>query len=84
LKPHPRDAAVQQKHQPKERAMKKIEERQSAEKAIDPSKFTKSQSLRADDQAIRTLTGAELRLVGGGLTEFVITKSTDQSSPKLL
>jgi hypothetical protein len=48
--------------------MKKIEERnaaQSAEKA-DSSKFTKSQSLRLDKQTIRTLTGAELRLVGGG------------------
>jgi hypothetical protein len=49
--------------------MKKIEERSaahSAEKAADPSKFTKSQSLRLDKQTIRTLTGAELRLVGGG------------------
>ena len=49
--------------------MRKIEERspdQSARKAADPSKFTKSQSLRLDKQTIRTLTGAELRLVGGG------------------
>lgn len=49
--------------------MKKIEERsagQSVEKAADSSKFTKSQSLRLDKQTIRTLTGAELRLVGGG------------------
>jgi hypothetical protein len=49
--------------------MKKIEERrtaQSAETAADPGKFTKSQSLRLDKQTIRTLTGAELRLVGGG------------------
>jgi hypothetical protein len=52
--------------------MKKIEEgsaAQSAEKAADPSKFTKSESLRLDKQTIRTLTGAELRHVGGaGLT----------------
>ena len=49
--------------------MKKIEERsvgQSAEKAADSSKFTKSQSLRLDRQTIRTLTGVELRLVSGG------------------
>ena len=49
--------------------MQKIEERntaQSAEKAADFSKFTRSQSLRLDKQTIRTLTGAELRLVGGG------------------
>jgi hypothetical protein len=48
--------------------MKKIEESntvQPAEKA-DSSKFTKSQSLRLHKQTIRTLTGAELRLVGGG------------------
>ena len=48
--------------------MKKIEERsagQSAEKAADSSKFTKSQSLRLDKQTIRTLTGAELRLARG-------------------
>jgi hypothetical protein len=66
MKPRPHDAAV---HQPKERAMKKIEERsaaQSAEKAADSSKFMKSQSLRLDKQTIRTLTGTELRLVGGG------------------
>jgi hypothetical protein len=49
--------------------MKKIEERstaQSAQTAADPSKFVKSQSLRLDRQTIRTLTGAELRVVGGG------------------
>jgi hypothetical protein len=49
--------------------MKKIEERstaQSAETVADPSKFTKSPSLHLDKQTIRTLTGAELRLVGGG------------------
>ena len=49
--------------------MKKIDERsaaQSAETAADPSKFMKAQPLRLDKQTIRTLTGAELRLVGGG------------------
>jgi hypothetical protein len=56
------------RRQPKKNAMQKIEERstQSAEKLADASKFTKSQSLRLDKQTIRTLTGAELRLVGGG------------------
>jgi hypothetical protein len=66
MKPRPHDAAV---HQPKERAMKKIEERragQSADKSTDFGKFTKSQSLRLNKQTIRTLTGTELRLVGGG------------------
>jgi hypothetical protein len=51
--------------------MKKIEERntaQSAETAADPSKFTKAQSLRLNKQTIRTLTGAELRSVGGAGT----------------
>jgi len=50
--------------------MKRNEERNtahSAETAADFSKFMKSQSLRLDKQAIRTLTGAELRLVGGGI-----------------
>jgi hypothetical protein len=49
--------------------MKKIEElsaAESAETAADPSKFMKAQSLRLDKQIIRTLTGAELRIVGGG------------------
>jgi hypothetical protein len=50
--------------------MKKIEERntaQSAEKAADSSKFMKSPSLRLNKQTIRTLTGAELRHVAGGM-----------------
>jgi hypothetical protein len=40
---------------------------QSADETAGPSNFRKSQSLRLDKQIIRTLTGAELKLVGGGL-----------------
>ena len=50
--------------------MQKIDERntaQSAETAADPGKFTKSQSLPLDNQTIRTMTGPELRIVGGGI-----------------
>jgi hypothetical protein len=49
--------------------MKEIEARstvQSAEETAGASKSRKSQSLRLDKQTIRTLTGAELKLVGGG------------------
>jgi len=49
--------------------MSKIENRNTAQstgEGAGPSKFRKSQSLRLDKQTIRTLTGAELRLVGGG------------------
>ena len=38
---------------------------QSADEVAGASKFRKSQSLRLDKQTIRTLTGAELKLVGG-------------------
>ena len=49
--------------------MDKIEDRdtaQSAPEAAGASKSKRSQSLRLDKQTIRTLTGAELRLVAGG------------------
>ena len=39
---------------------------QFADKASGTGEFTKSQSLHLNKQTIRTLTGAELRLVGGG------------------
>ena len=39
---------------------------QFADRATGPDEFTKPQSLRLDKQTIRILTGAELRLVGGG------------------
>jgi len=39
---------------------------QSAEEAVGAGKSNKSHSLRLDKQTIRTLTGAELNLVGGG------------------
>ena len=39
---------------------------QPAEGVAGVSKFRKSRSLRLDRQTIRTLTGAELKLVGGG------------------
>jgi hypothetical protein len=39
---------------------------QAADETAAPSNFSKSQSLRLDKQIIRTLTGAELKLVGGG------------------
>jgi hypothetical protein len=51
--------------------MSKIENRNSAQSTAEgagPSKSEKSQSLRLDKQTIRTLSGAELRLVGGGCT----------------
>jgi hypothetical protein len=49
--------------------MNKIEDRstvESAAEAAGASKGSKSQSLRLDKQTIRTLTGADLKLVGGG------------------
>jgi hypothetical protein len=49
--------------------MNKIEDRsivQSAEPMTARSNIHKSHALRLDKQIIRTLTGAELRLVGGG------------------
>ena len=49
--------------------MNKIENNstvQSAAEAAGASKSRKSQSLRLDKQTIRILTGAELKLVGGG------------------
>jgi hypothetical protein len=49
--------------------MNKIEDRntvQSAEQTAGANKSRKSQSLRLEKQTIRTLTGAELHLVGGG------------------
>jgi hypothetical protein len=61
---------VRHHHQPKEKyTMNKIEDRrtaQSIEKLPGPSNIRKSQSLHLDKQIIRTLTGAELRLAGGG------------------
>ena len=49
--------------------MNKIEDRSTVEFAAETdsaSKGRKSQSLRFEKQTIRTLTGAELKLVGGG------------------
>ena len=49
--------------------MNKIENNstaQSAAEADSPSNGRKSQYLRFEKQTIRTLTGAELKLVGGG------------------
>jgi hypothetical protein len=49
--------------------MKTIEDRSTVESAAEAdsaSKGRKSQSLRFEKQTIRTLTGAELKLVGGG------------------
>ena len=49
--------------------MNKIEDRSTVESAAETdsaSKGRKSQSLRFEKQTIRTLTGAELKLVGGG------------------
>ena len=57
--------------------MKKIEDRstvESAAEAAGASKFGKSQSLRLDKQTIRTLTGAELRSVGGGCSWTITEK----------
>jgi hypothetical protein len=56
--------------------MEKINDRntdQSAGEGAGTRQFRKSQSLRLDKQTIRTLTGAELRLVGGGVGCGVIT-----------
>ncbi len=39
---------------------------QSAEQTAGPSTIGKSPSLRFEKQTIRTLTGGEMRLVGGG------------------
>jgi hypothetical protein len=60
---------VARRHQPKEIAMKEIEAYSTVQSDDEPagaSKSRKSQSLRLDKQTIRTLTGAELRLAGGG------------------
>jgi hypothetical protein len=49
--------------------MKKIVDRSTVESTAETdsaSKGSKSQSLRFQKQTIRTLTGAELKLVGGG------------------
>jgi hypothetical protein len=49
--------------------MNKIEDFRTAPSAHETagaSNFRKSQSLRLDKQIIRTLTGAELKLAGGG------------------
>ena len=49
--------------------MEKIEDRsnvQSAGEKAGGHKSSKSQSLHLEKQTIRTLTGAELKLVGGG------------------
>jgi hypothetical protein len=49
--------------------MDKIEDcstAQCAEETAGSNRVRKSQSLHLDKQIIRTLTGAELRLVGGG------------------
>jgi hypothetical protein len=49
--------------------MDKIDDRSTVESAAEAAgagKSSKSQSLRLDKQTIRTLTGAELRSVGGG------------------
>ena len=48
--------------------MSKIEDRNTATDAtVGARKSRKSQSLRLEKQTIRTLTGAELKLVGGGV-----------------
>jgi hypothetical protein len=60
---------VRQHHQPKESIMNKIEDRrtaQSSQETTGPSNIRKSPSLHLDTQIIRTLTGAELKIVGGG------------------
>ena len=52
--------------------MNKIDDRnttQSAGEGAGTTKSRKSESLRLEKQTIRTLTGAELRLVGGGKTQ---------------
>ena len=68
---------IVRRHQTKEKTMDKINvcsTVQSAEQAAGPSTIGKSPSLRLEKQIIRTLTGAELRLVGGGtVTEFCVT-----------
>ena len=49
--------------------MDKIEDRRAASSAAETDSASKdrtSQTLRLEKQIIRTLTGAELRLVGGG------------------
>jgi hypothetical protein len=43
--------------------MEKIKDRNTTQSA---GEFRKSQSLRLEKQTIRTLTGAELKLAGGG------------------
>jgi hypothetical protein len=52
---------------------------QSADETAGTSNIRKSHSLRLDKQIIRTLTGAELRLVGGGrcmATCTIVTNGT--------
>jgi hypothetical protein len=55
--------------------MDKIESHngQAAEEKASRGKSSKSQSLRFEKQTIRTLTGAELKLVGGGTICWPIT-----------
>jgi hypothetical protein len=48
--------------------MEKIKDRNTVQSAGAGAGPRKSESLRLEKQTIRTLTGAELRLVGGGCT----------------
>jgi hypothetical protein len=60
---------VRQHHEPKESTMDKIEDDstiQSAVQSTAPRNVRKPQSLRFERQLIRSLTGAQLKLVGGG------------------
>jgi hypothetical protein len=60
-----------------EKTMDKIDDRstvESAAEAAGASKSRTSQSLRLDKQTIRTLTGAELRSVGGGCSWTITEK----------
>jgi hypothetical protein len=61
---------VRPHHQLEESTMNQIEDRPtaSAKDALSVGKSTQPQSLRLEKQTIRTLNGAELRLVGGGCT----------------
>jgi len=47
--------------------MSKIEDRNTAIDAAVGASKSRKKSLRLEKQAIRTLTGAELKLVGGGV-----------------
>jgi hypothetical protein len=56
----------------KERTMDTIEDRitaQSTKETAGPRHISKSQSLRLEKQIIRALSGADLRLVGGGCND---------------